>query len=95
MAYVRENGGLSRNDLVPRWPLYRLEHEAGMVRGTVLIRVLTVVGTAEGERVVQSAAGVNLSRSRSENRSAVHMMQARLVAELAKKLENEEMGATR
>lgn len=95
MAYARENGGLSRNDLIPRWPLYRLEHEAGMVRGTVLIRALTVVGQGEGERVVQTAAGVNLVQSRAESRRDVHYMQGRLVAELAKKLENEEMGATR
>src|SRR5699024_6232699 len=69
MTYVRDNGGLSRNDLVPRWPLYQLQHERGLVPTTVMVRVLTVVGTAEGERVVQSAAGVNLGRSREENRS--------------------------
>lgn len=95
MAYVRENGGLSRNDLVPRWPLYQLQHERGLVPSTVLIRVLTVVDTAEGERVMQSAAGVNLVESRAQSRRDVHYMQGRLVAELAKKLENEEMGATR
>lgn len=95
MTYTRENGGMSRSDMVPRWPLYQLQHERGLVPTTVMVRVLTVVGQEEGERVVQTAAGVNLSRSRAENRSAVHMMQARLVADLAKKLENEEMGATR
>ena len=95
MVYARENGGLSRSDMVPRWPLYRLEHEEGMVRGAVLVRALTVVDTAEGERVMQGAAGVNLGRSRVENRRDLHHMQGRLVADLAKKLENEEMGATR
>ena len=95
MTYTRENGGMSRSDMVPRWPLYRLEHEEGMVRGTVLVRALTVVGTAEGERVMQVAAGVNLGRSREENRRDLHHMQGKLVADLVKKLENEEMGATR
>ena len=95
MAYTRENGGLSRSDMVPRWPLYQLQHERGLVPTTVLVRVLTVVGTADGERVVQSVAGVNLGRSRVENRRDLHHTQGWLVADLAKKLENEEMGATR
>ena len=46
MAYVRENGGMSRADMIPRWPLYQLEHAQGMVQGTVLVRVHTVVDTA-------------------------------------------------
>lgn len=95
MTYVRENGGLSRSDMVPRWPLYRLEHEQGMVRGTVLVRALTAVNTAEGERVIRVSAGVSLSGSRKENRRDLHHTQGRLVADLVKRLENEEMGATR
>ena len=95
MTYTRENGGMSRADMAPRWPLYQLEHEQGGVQGTALVRALTVVDTAEGERLVQTVAGVNLSGSRDENRRNLHHMQGRLVAELVKKLENEEMGATR
>ena len=95
MVYARENGGMSRADMVPRWPLYQLQHERGLVRGTVLVRALTVVDTADGERVMQVAVGVNLGRSREENRRDLHHMQGKLVADLAKKLENEEMGATR
>lgn len=95
MVYARENGGLSRADMVPRWPLYQLQHERGLVPTTLLVRALTVVDTAEGERVVQSVAGVDLHWSREENRRDLHHMQGRLVADLVKKLENEEMGATR